>query len=218
VIISPCGDCAYLITVDDDREDKLGAVLAIHDVLRERLKNGDLSGVRELVPAAETILVILESPQLTLTDLKAIVESADYSPADRNSHSGDVVTIEVDYTTGLDFDVLKKHTGLGQQELIHWHTSTQWVAAFGGFAPGFMYLVPARASDALSVPRRESPRTQIPAGAVALAGAFSAVYPQQSPGGWQIIGSTTSPLWDLDRPSPSLIKPGDRVRFTEITR
>ena len=85
-----------------------------------------------------------------------------------------------------------------------------------GFAPGFGYL---EAPDSgLSVPRRDQARTRVPAGAVALAAGYSAVYPRSSPGGWQVIGSTDLAFWDVDRPEPALLRPGTRVRFVEEGR
>ena len=86
------------------------------------------------------------------------------------------------------------------------HTGTPWRVAFGGFAPGFAYLVGGDAR--LQVPRRDSPRTKVPAGAVGLAGEFSGVYPRESPGGWQLIGTTTVAMWDLDRDPPALLAAG----------
>ncbi|MBK5217693.1 MAG: carboxyltransferase domain-containing protein, partial [Propionibacteriales bacterium] len=83
----------------------------------------------------------------------------------------------------------------------------------GGFAPGFAYL--AGGDQRLSVPRRSSPRTRIPAGAVGLAGEFSGIYPRESPGGWQIIGHTDVAVWDVDREPPALLLPGHTVRFVE---
>ena len=90
----------------------------------------------------------------------------------------------------------------------------EWRAAFGGFAPGFTYLTPT--GDWWDVPRHSQPRPSIPAGSVGLAGEFSGVYPQASPGGWQLLGTTTTPMWDLTRESPALIQPGDTVRFVEV--
>ena len=86
--------------------------------------------------------------------------------------------------------------------------------AFVGFAPGFGYLV----SDdwPFEVPRLDAPRTRVPAGAVALAGAFGGVYPRQSPGGWRLIGRTDAVLWDPDADPPALLVPGRRVRFEAI--
>lgn len=85
--------------------------------------------------------------------------------------------------------------------------------AFGGFAPGFGYLVTDH--DRLHVPRRDSARTAVPAGAVGLAGEYTGVYPRESPGGWQLIGTTDAPMWDLDREPPALLRPGARVRFVD---
>lgn len=82
--------------------------------------------------------------------------------------------------------------------MIARHTGSEYTVAFTGFAPGFGYLTGGHPS--LNVPRRTTPRTRIPAGAVGLAGTFSGVYPQASPGGWQIIGTTPTAMWDLGRP------------------
>ncbi len=94
------------------------------------------------------------------------------------------------------------------------HTGTAWTAAFSGFAPGFAYLTGG--DPRLSVPRRAEPRTRVPAGAVALAGGFSGVYPRASPGGWQLLGRTDLAVWDLARDPPALLRPGVRVRFTAV--
>jgi KipI family sensor histidine kinase inhibitor len=94
------------------------------------------------------------------------------------------------------------------------HTGSEWTVAFAGFAPGFGYLTGG--DPRLEVPRRETPRTRIPAGSVGLAGRFAGVYPHDSPGGWQLIGSTTLRVWDLDRDPPALLAPGVRVRFEEV--
>jgi biotin-dependent carboxylase-like uncharacterized protein len=99
------------------------------------------------------------------------------------------------------------------KELVDAHTSQDYVVAFVGFAPGFAYL--SGGDLRLDVPRKTTPRTRVPAGAVGLAGTFSAVYPQASPGGWQLIGTTHVPMWDLERPQPALLQPGFSVRFTD---
>ena len=99
-------------------------------------------------------------------------------------------------------------------EVVAAHTGRPWRVGFGGFAPGFAYLVDG--DPRLAVPRRREPRTTVPAGSVALAGAFSGVYPRSSPGGWQLIGRTDALLWDADRPEPALLVPGGWVRFVEV--
>jgi KipI family sensor histidine kinase inhibitor len=91
------------------------------------------------------------------------------------------------------------------------HTAAEHVVAFLGFLPGFAYLVGG--DELLHVPRLDEPRTQVPAGSVAIAGPYSGVYPRASPGGWRLLGSTSTPMFDATRESPALLAPGDRVRF-----
>jgi KipI family sensor histidine kinase inhibitor len=88
--------------------------------------------------------------------------------------------------------------------------------AFCGFAPGFGYMVSP--TGEWDVPRRSSPRTKVPPGAVALAGEFAGVYPRESPGGWQLIGRTDLEVFALDRDPPALLTPGTRVRFVDVGR
>ncbi|MDQ3105761.1 MAG: carboxyltransferase domain-containing protein, partial [Actinomycetota bacterium] len=118
---------------------------------------------------------------------------------------------------GPDLDDVGRLTGLLAPGVVEAHSSTRWVVAFAGFAPGFCYLVDADRGEQspLAVPRRDEPRTSVPAGAVGLAGEFSGVYPRSSPGGWQLIGTTSARLWDLDRDPPALLQPGGRVRFVD---
>lgn len=115
---------------------------------------------------------------------------------------------------GVDLDEVAALTGLSLGDVVELHCAGPWTVAFGGFAPGFCYLVGG--DRRLTVPRRASPRTRIPAGSVALADRFSGIYPSDSPGGWQIIGHTDARLWDLDREPPALLAPGQRVRFVAV--
>lgn len=123
------------------------------------------------------------------------------------------VELEVVYD-GEDLDDVARLAGLSREAVVAAHAGTPWLAAFGGFAPGFCYLTGG--DPRLTVPRRSAPRTAVPAGSVALAGEFSAVYPRASPGGWRLIGRTGAALWDLDREPPALLAPGDRVRFRPV--
>lgn len=163
----------------------------------------------DVVAAARTVLVTFDSPTATT---KAVDVLASYDPDAADMGTPRDIEIDVRYD-GEDVETLAASLDMSASELIEWHTSTTWVAAFGGFAPGFTYCVPEDASRALEVPRRDSPRTAVPAGAVALAGEFSAVYPRTSPGGWQLIGTTTTPMWDSTATPPALVAPGDRVHY-----
>ncbi len=206
----PYGDRALLLELEDAAE-----VLAWTDAVgRARLP-----GVADLVPAARTLLVVtsedadVSAVRGALAGLEAAPAPVT-GPADGREGDGedDAVVIPVTYD-GPDLADVARLTGLDEAEVVRAHTATSWRVAFGGFAPGFGYLVGG--DGRLHVPRRDSARTRVPAGAVGLAGEYTGVYPRESPGGWQLIGSTTATMWDLDRDPPALLRPGARVRFRE---
>lgn len=130
------------------------------------------------------------------------------------SAAGVCVDIPVDYN-GEDLDEVAERLDFSRAELVERHTGTVFQAAFAGFAPGFVYL---SGGDPCfhGLPRRPSPRTRVPAGGVAAAGDFSAIYPSVSPGGWQLLGVTPLRMWDLNRARPALLQPGDQVRFRDL--
>jgi KipI family sensor histidine kinase inhibitor len=123
------------------------------------------------------------------------------------------VVIEATYD-GEDLAGVAELTGTPIDEVVRRHLAASYVVAFTGFAPGFAYL--AGGDPALVVPRRDPPRTRVPAGGLALAGEVTGRYPHAGPGGWQLIGRTDAVLWDLGRAAPALLAPGTRVRFTEV--
>jgi KipI family sensor histidine kinase inhibitor len=176
-------------------------------------------GVIDIVPAARTVLVKLDGPgrqtvirqrlRKLRVDLDAYLAEAEVAPADR---SADVV-IDVVYD-GPDLAEVADHTGLTTAQVIDAHTASLWQVGFSGFAPGFAYLVDG--DPRLRVPRRSDPRTAVPAGSVALAGEFSAIYPRRSPGGWQLIGRTGAVLWDIERSDPALLTQGKWVQFRAV--
>ena len=206
----PMGEAAWLVETDD-----IDAVLALEAALAPRVGAGEgvWADVDDLVPASRTLLVVAR-PTTNLTDLAAEIRSAAATGATRDatSRTGTVTEIPVRYD-GPDLDDVAAHTGLTRDEVVAAHTGTPWRVGFGGFAPGFAYLVGG--DPRLVVPRRPEPRTQVPVGAVALAGEFSGIYPRESPGGWQLVGTTDVVLWDLERDPPALLAPGTTVRFTQ---
>jgi KipI family sensor histidine kinase inhibitor len=201
--VLPFGDAAVLVEVDG-----LPEVLALADAVRA----APPPGLLDVVPGARTVLVACEPG----TDLRALVDAVtSLSPTTMSEPIGDIVEIEVTYD-GPDLDEVAELTGLDPDEVVAAHTGTPWRVAFGGFAPGFAYLTGG--DPRLKVPRRAEPRTSVPAGAVGLAGEFSGVYPRPSPGGWQLIGRSDAPLWDVDREPPALLRPGGWVRFVAVGR
>lgn len=170
-----------------------------------------IHGIVEMVPAARTVMVRFQPEVVTASALVASIARRDVSkPA---TASDQMVEIPVHYN-GEDLEDVAELTGLPVEDVIRRHTESIFTVAFCGFAPGFGYLVGG--DPKLHVPRRKSPRTRIPAGSVALAGEFSGVYPQNSPGGWQIIGTTPAKMWDLARVPPALFQPGYQVRFIDL--
>lgn len=173
----------------------------------ESVRAEPLAGQEWSVVAARTVLV-----RFTTSDAAraAVREIAARTPGAGRTSTGRTRRIDVVYD-GEDLEEVARATGMSADAVVAAHTGTPWRAAFGGFAPGFVYLTGGDAR--LAVPRRDSPRTRVPAGAVALAAEFSAVYPKASPGGWQLVGRTDAVLFDPDARDPALIRPGDTVRF-----
>lgn len=200
----PYGDRALLAEFDD-----IADVVVWSDALRA----ASLEGVEDVVPAARTVLVV-GAPGTDQAGLARLLHGVEPEPAaGTESVDAPVTEIPVRYD-GPDLDDVARLTGLSGSEIVRAHTGTPWRVAFGGFAPGFAYL--SGGDESLRVPRRDEPRTKVPAGAVGLAGEFSAVYPNASPGGWQLIGTTEKVMWDLDRDPPALLAPGAVVHFVEV--
>ncbi|WP_280468691.1 5-oxoprolinase subunit B family protein [Nocardia cyriacigeorgica] len=206
-LIRAAGDRAFLLTPPTAAAADLAAIL------RDRR----IDGVQDVLPAAETVLVTLDSTrdaEQVRRQLHTVVdELAESGEVSRGTFPDtDPVVIPVHYD-GADLADIARMLGMSTREVIDAHTGTVWHCAFVGFAPGFGYL--RSPDDRLTVPRRAEARTAIPAGSVALAGGYSAVYPRKSPGGWQLLGHTEQILWDVERDPPALIRAGTAVRFVD---
>ena len=192
-VIHDYGDQALLLEFDNTDE-----VLAWATAIRD----AELLGVLDIVPASRTVLIKLAGrgyqppTRQRLRKLQVALDST--GPADGRVD----VQIDVVYD-GPDLDEVARLTGLTADQVVAAHTGTPWRVGFGGFAPGFAYLIGG--DSRLEVGRRAEPRTKVPAGSVGLAGQFSGVYPREAPGGWQLIGRTSADqaaLWDVDRRNP----------------
>lgn len=198
----PVGDDALLVEVSSGEEAQ-----ALHAELLRRRAEGALT-VREIVPAARTVLLDgLAEPARWAAELTGA--RAPEVPA----RARELIELPVRYD-GPDLAAVAAHWQVPEREVARVHAGTEFTVAFCGFAPGFGYLtgLPER----YHVPRRATPRTAVPAGAVALAGPYTGVYPRSSPGGWQLIGTTDTVLWDPTRVPAALLEPGTRVRFVPV--
>jgi len=163
----------------------------------------------DIVPAARTVLLD------GLADVDAAAELvAALAPATPAAGlvPGPEVEVPVSYD-GPDLDEVARQWDVRTADVARIHRDTTFVVAFCGFAPGFAYCTGLPAD--LAVRRRPEPRARVAAGAVALAGEFTSVYPSSSPGGWQLIGSTRLPVWRPDADPPALLVPGTTVRFVD---
>lgn len=191
--LRPCGDQAVLLDCESPEEASswFAALVDLDPVL-----------------GAQTVLVRGNPAELRVT-----VAARKPGPPVASTSTAEIV-IAVSYD-GPDLGDVAALTGLSEDEVVAAHTGTPWTVGFGGFAPGFAYLTGG--DPRLRVPRRSTPRPNVAAGSVALAGDFSGVYPRSSPGGWQLIGRAEVDLFDVDRSPPALLQPGMRVRF-ELVR
>ena len=202
--VRPYGPRALLVTPGGGaRPAALASVVAEWD------------GVAEVVPAAETVLVVVRSRDLVaeVADAVARLDITVAGSAGEGAAAGDDVVIDVVYD-GEDLAAVADASGLSIADVVALHSGGTYVCDFCGFAPGFAYL--SGLHPRLVLPRRATPRTSVPGGSVAIAGPYSAAYPSASPGGWNLLGRTDAVLWDVTADPPSRIMPGTRVKFRPL--
>ncbi len=218
--IEPLGDSALLVrVVEDHGREPERALDAVLTVLRQ-LEAALIPGVVELAPAYATVGVFFD-PALTAYDaVKTAIEQVLQNTEAVKPRAGTARTIEVpvcyEDEFAPDLREVAWHAGLSQQEVVRRHSAALYRVNCVGFTPGFPYL--SGLPPELASPRCAAPRKEIPAGAVAIGGTQTGIYPRKSPGGWNIIGRTPLSLFELKREPPSLLQAGDRVRFRRISR
>lgn len=195
----PYGPRAWLVDDVDDPPAWATALAAI-----------DTPGVIEIVPAERTVVVRCTSERHEAVG--AVLDLVEPAPSERD-HRQSPLTIDVVYGGG-DIADLAHAARLSVDDVIRLHVTGTYEVAFCGFSPGFAYL--RGIHPRLHVPRRDSPRMSVPAGAVGVAAGYTCVYPSASPGGWHLIGHTSAALWDVRRESPALLTPGRAVRFRSV--
>jgi KipI family sensor histidine kinase inhibitor len=170
----------------------------------------------ELVPGIASVLFLYDpfnwTPQLVWEQIASVLPQM----VQQRSSTSSTIDIRVHYggIDGPDLLFVAQACGLSTAEVIALHTAQPFPVLMLGFMPGFPYLgdLPTH----LHLPRRSTPRTHVPAGSIAIANDQTGIYPSQSPGGWHLLGRTTVQLFDPTRDPPSLLKPGDLVRFISI--
>ena len=218
--IEPLGDSALLVrVVEDYGREPDRALDAVLGALRQ-LEAASIPGVVELAPAYATVGVFFD-PALTGFDVvKTAIEQLLPDSESVKPRTGTARTIDVpvcyEDEFAPDLREVAWHARLSAHEVVRRHSAATYRVSCVGFTPGFPYL--SGLPTELAAPRRASPRQEIPAGAVAIGGTQTGIYPQKSPGGWNIIGRTPLSLFEVKREPPSLLQAGDRVRFRRISR
>lgn len=186
------------------------------------LRARSLPWIRDVVPALCGIAVHVDPyhpalPGSVLEYFEQLLQEA-FNSASKYENSGRIVEVPVCYDPvfALDLEEISSLTQVPRQDVKKLHAGSKHLVLMVGFSPGQPYI--GGLDPRLSVPRRATPRTRIPAGAVAIANAQTCVYPFETPGGWNIIGRTPLRVFDPAREPASLFAPGDRVRFVEISR
>jgi len=192
----------------------LGATLDLETVgrvrtLDRRLLDRNLSGVLEAVPTYAALLVLYDPSLLGFEELKTCLLdlARDLEP----THDvGRRIEIPAVYD-GEDLPDVAQALGLREQDVVEIHSGRDYSVLMLGFSPGFGYL--GFVDERLRRPRRKTPRTRVPAGSIAMAGPQTGIYPRALPGGWNLLGRTSRPLFRPEARPPSLLMPGDQVRF-----
>ena len=178
-----------------------------------------ISGVTEVATAFESLSIYYDCHRVSFQEVQAWILAV----LSRHQSSGDMsnstkrieIPVCYDERSGLDLQSLSEFLQMSQAEIIERHSNAEYRVQMIGFSPGFPYL--SGLPEELHIPRRSTPRMRVPAGSVAIAGNQAGIYPNDSPGGWHIVGRTNLPLFDVSRTPPCLLQAGDVVRFVPIT-
>lgn len=220
--LSPLGDRALLIHLGDSIDE------ATHRLVRAvcaRLTEHPVSGTIELVPAFASVAVHYDParvsnggvPSSPYAQFAAAVDRALEHLRDDALPQPRSIEIPVCYGNefGPDLEEVGREHDLTPDEVVRLHSGATYRVYMLGFAPGFAYL--GGLPEAIATPRRPEPRMAVPAGSVGIGGSQTGVYPLALPGGWRLIGRTPLRLFDAARQPPTLLSPGDVVRFRAVT-
>jgi inhibitor of KinA len=209
----PSGDRALTVELGDSISPETNR--RVHNLMRA-LETRNMDGVLDLVPSYRSLLVHYDPLTLSLSHLKEELSALNAAQATGVLNTPRVVHVPTLYGghMGPDLDHVAQHNNLTVDEVISIHCGTDYLVYMLGFSPGFPYL--GGMSESIATPRLDTPRLAIPAGSVGIAESQTGIYPTETPGGWQLIGRTPLQFFDPYRQPPSLVEPGDYLRFVSI--
>ena len=212
--IRECGESMLLVELEP-AIDPVVNERAI--VLAARLRQRGARGVRDVAPGYCTIGVHFDPLQTDLAALEHAIQ-AEFAAIETLDAIADRPPIEIPVqyggAAGPDLTAVAHFAGCSEDEVIARHAQRIYRVYMLGFVPGFSYM--GRVDPSIAAPRHRMPRERVPAGSVGIAGGQTGVYPVESPGGWQLIGRTTTVMFDAARSRPSLLSAGDLVQFVAV--
>ncbi|ASI98963.1 5-oxoprolinase subunit PxpB [Thermococcus celer] len=210
-VIKPLGDSALLISFGEAIDEETNG--RVHALARA-IEGANFEWLVEVVPAYSSLAVIYDPLMAGLEEVEGAIETLFGVP--QVSSEGRLVEVPVLYggAHGPDIEFVARHNGLSVDDVVDIHSKPTYRVYFLGFLPGFAYL--GGMDGRIAAPRLERPRLRVPAGSVGIAGNQTGIYPLESPGGWRIIGRTPLRLFNPGKEPPTLLRPGDRVRFRPI--
>lgn len=219
--IEPLGEDALLLRVEG--QTTADANRRVHALAAE-IATRRPAWLRELVPAYASLALQVDMEALQrcghgdpVVAIRSWLDAQRFDAAPgTDADSGPALEIAVCYggDHGPDLDAVAAHADMHPDDVVNRHAAAVYTVAMLGFAPGFPYL--SGLDPALATPRLDTPRTRVPAGSVGIGGAQTGIYPRQGPGGWRLIARTPLALFDAARSPPSLLRPGQQVRFVAI--
>ena len=209
----PAGDLALVAELGDAISPEINRKVRS---LTDALEQGSIPGVFDFLPTYRSVLVYYDPLRITSGEVEEGIERLLENAEATDTGTRHVVHLPTLYggDMGPDIAFVAEHSGLDEQQVISIHSATDYLVYMMGFSPGFAYL--GGLDERLATPRLQSPRTEIPPGAVGIAETQTGVYPVASPGGWQLIGRTPVKLFDPARERPVLLSAGDYVRFVPL--
>lgn len=210
------GDKAIVVEFGDIIDEDINR--KVINLMKNIESSSLINSIYEMIPTYRSLMIIYNPLKITFNDLINSVKNIECNLKVLDKREKNIIKIPVLYGNdyGPDIDTVAKHNRLSIEEVIRLHSEAEYLVYMLGFTPGFTYL--GGMNNKLETPRLNNPRVKIPEGSVGIAGKQTGVYPIESPGGWQLIGRTPIKLYNPKRENPILLKAGDYVKFTPITK
>jgi inhibitor of KinA len=212
----PFGDNALLV--------EFGNVISLEInrkvvALNENIAEAEIRGIEEIVPTFRSLLVRYDASKISYEQLVFRIKNIETKLSDSSvKEVGRKITIPTVYggKYGPDLNYVAQYHRLTEEQVVELHSRNEYRVYMLGFIAGFPYL--GEVSREISTPRLETPRLKVPAGSIGIAEKQTGIYPREAPGGWRIIGRTSLKLFNPLQQPPSLLKPGDTVKFEPISK